>query len=110
MSGDLVSGRFGTGTIGRALPPELQRLPVDQREDPPRAERAAKRGAQDRSRGERRALAGERGVKPLVPGAVVDPDADPVVADVEAEGIATLDRLERRDVEDLLARSACPRA
>jgi hypothetical protein len=61
---------------------------VDQGEDPPRAERPPQRGAQDRSRAQRRALAGERGEKPFVPGAVVDPDADPVLADVEAEGVA----------------------
>jgi hypothetical protein len=88
MSGDLVPGRFGPGAIGRAFPPELQRLPVDQGEDPPRAEGVGAARRAGSPRGQRRALAGERGEKPLVPGAVVDPDADPVLADVEAERVA----------------------
>ena len=53
MSGNLVSGRLGPGAVGRALPPKLQRLPVDQREDPARAEGPAQGRAQDRARGQR---------------------------------------------------------
>jgi hypothetical protein len=83
-----VSGRFGPGPVGRALPPELQRLPVDQGEDPPRAEGAPQRGAQDRPVVSGARLPVSVAKSPSFPVAVVDPDADPILADVEAEGVA----------------------
>src|SRR6056297_231975 len=99
---DLLRGRLGSAAKLGALPPQLESLPMDQRQHPPRPERPAQARAQQPNRRERLSRPHQRRDHAPVSTCEINPDADPVRPQIKPEFIAALDTLERRDVENLL--------